>query len=50
MNKDIKAAIKDFQRSDLYEEFKKNYPESLKNYERDLANTIEELVRKELDE
>ena len=41
MSKDVKLTLKDFQKNDLFLEFKKNYPENLHLYEKSLGAQID---------
>ena len=50
MSKEVKIAIKDFQKSDLFEEFLKSYPETISQYEKSLVVEIDEAINRELEE
>ena len=50
MSKDVKSTLKEFQKSDLFLEFKKYYPENLHLYEKSLVAQIDQSMRQELDD
>ena len=47
---DFSTKVKDLQESAIFEEFRKNYPKNIENYEKELVECLEESITKKFEE